>query len=97
MNISKRKKRRQKTMPVSEEQQLLFDALCEALQKLGTRVRVEDGRFQGGYCLVEGEPYFFLNKRHTIDRQIELLANHLKTMNYEQIYVTPQLRKFLED
>ncbi|MEJ2634242.1 MAG: hypothetical protein P8184_02990 [Calditrichia bacterium] len=97
MSTFKKKRRRNKPVKVHPEQQLLFDELCEVLQKLGVEVRSELGQFNGGYCIIEGKDYFFLNKSLLIEQNIDILLEQLKSMELGNVYLSPKLRECLED
>jgi hypothetical protein len=75
------KKKKQRKKPVSEEDAQLFKELCDAVNQLGIEIRVEEGNFQGGVCLVEGEKeMLFINKKHPVDRRIALIISELKRL-----------------
>lgn len=93
----KRKKRKKPEPKISPETQLLYDELCEALAKLGLELRNENGRFEGGYCLIDGKPYFYLNQNNLIDQNIQLMLLQLKSMDFENIFLSPRLREQLEE
>ncbi len=95
MNTYKRRKKRRFAEKITPAQQELFDDLCQVYGKLGITVRVETGRFRGGYCLVEGEPFFFLNKHQTMEQKIELLLSQLKNFNTEKIFLSPRIREYI--
>ncbi len=97
MSTYRRKKRKTKPAKVNPEHQMLFDELCETLYKLGIEVRMENGYFEGGQCIVQDKKYFFLNKNHLIEQNIELLISELKSMDLGNIYLSPRLRTSIED
>lgn len=97
MNSFKRKKRRAKPEKISAEQQLLFEELCEAIRKLGVEIKMESGNFTGGYCVIEGKNFLYVNTRHSMEHKIELLKEQLRTMDLERVYLSPQLRAILEE
>lgn len=73
------KKRKTKKPRVTEEDALLFKELCDVVNGLGIETRVEEGNFQGGICLMEGEKeVFFINKKHPVDKRIALIISELK-------------------
>ncbi len=95
MNTYKKRKKRKYSEKITQEQQQLFEELCEVYGKLGITVRVEPGRFRGGYCLVEGAPYFFVNKHQTMEQKIELLLSQLKELDTEKIFLSPRIREYI--
>ena len=92
-----RKKSRAKSKKIPPEKQYLLNELCEICKKIGVDVRLENGRFQSGYCIVEGKELFYLNKNHWIDLQIDALLSYLKTKDLNNMYISPQLRFFIEE
>lgn len=74
-----RKRKKKKGPPVNKEDQQLLQALCTALLEFNIETRIEKGRFRGGTCLVEGDKrILFVNKRHTLDRQIALVLSEFR-------------------
>ncbi len=96
MSTYRKKKRRKPREKIHPEQQMLFDELCEALKKLGVEVKLEVGYFRGGYCVIEDKPYFYLNKNHRMEQNIDLLITQLKTMDTSGMYLSPRLRTYLD-
>lgn len=97
MSTFRRRKRKTKPLIVTQEQQLLFDELCEILKKNEIDVRIEAGRFDGGYCLVDEKKLFFLNKDHQIEHNIEILVQYLRSIELDDVYLSPKLRSILEE
>jgi hypothetical protein len=92
--IRKQKKKEDQNL----EQNILFENLCEILSNTGIEIRVEKGDFRGGICMLNGEEnIFFLNKKHSLDKRLEILLSHLKTMEHQQFYLPPLLRQKLDD
>ncbi|NNF59626.1 MAG: hypothetical protein HKN04_15425 [Rhodothermaceae bacterium] len=75
----------------------LVKALEEAHQHLGIAVRRERGPFRGGRCLVDGHEVVVLNKRQPAEAQLAVLAESLRTLPVEQLYLRPSVRVALED
>ncbi len=79
------RKRKRKPRPAENpEYQKLFKRLCDVLLENGIETRVEAGRFRGGICLVEGDKeILFINKKHSVDKQIALIITELKRLEAE--------------
>lgn len=68
-----------------------------AAQQLGVQVRHEKGAFRGGLCSVEGRLVIVLNRRHTPEAHLVLLAESLRALPIETIYLKPAVREALEE
>jgi hypothetical protein len=75
----------------------LVQALAEAHQQLGVAVRRERGPFRGGRCTVDGREVMILNKLHPPEAQLAVLAESLRTLPVDQLYLRPAVRVALED
>ena len=71
--------------------------LEEAVEQLGLRVRREKGNFRGGYCIRDEEEFLMLNRRHSPEVHLAVLAEALRDMDIESIYLKPAVRDALED
>ena len=96
MNIYKKKRKRSLQEKITPEKQMLFDELCNTMRKLGVEVRLESGRFAGGYCIVDDRQFFYINKNNLIDYNIDLLISQLKLMDIENVFLSPRVRLQLE-
>jgi hypothetical protein len=92
----RKKKPRLEAQKIPPEKQSMMDNLCALLGKLGIEVRTESGQFEGGYCIVDENQFFYLNTTQSIDQNIELITNYLKSVNLENIYIPPKTRSQLE-
>lgn len=97
MNTSKGKRKKSRLPPVSPEEQLLLEELCEMLQRLGREVRREEGNFKGGICLLDEHPVFFINKNLPASRNIDLIIEYLRTQDISHLFIPPKLRAKIED
>ena len=68
-----------------------------AVQQLGVMVRREKGNFRGGYCIRDNEEILMLNKRHPPELHLSVLANALKDLPVDTVFLRPSVRKALED
>lgn len=75
----------------------LVKALEEAHARLGVRVRRERGAFRGGRCTVGEEEVVVLNRRHPPEVHLAVLAESLRELPSEQLYLRPAVRAALED
>jgi hypothetical protein len=75
----------------------LVKALEEAHLKLGVRVRRERGAFRGGRCTVGEEEVVVLNRRHPAEAQAAVLAESLRGLPVEHLYLRPAVRAALEE
>ena len=90
-------KRKRKNLPkIDPENDALFEELCEVFKKLGMEIRFEAGYFAGGICLLLDQKILFINKNYAIEQNIEMLLEQLKTVNLENIYLSPRLRSKIE-
>lgn len=75
----------------------ILGALKDAAGRLGLAVREEKGNFQGGRCVVAGEPVVMLNKRHLPEVRLSVLARALRSEPVDTVYLRPAVRQALED
>lgn len=71
--------------------------LEDALRALSVRVRRERGPFRGGRCTVAGQEVVVLNKLHPPEAQVAVLAEALREMPHDQLYLRPAIRAALTD
>ncbi|NQV72412.1 hypothetical protein HQ496_04755 [bacterium] len=71
--------------------------LESAVEQLGLRVRREKGNFRGGYCVRNDEEFLMLNRVHPPEVHLALLADALRTMDVDTVYLKPVVRQALED
>ena len=75
----------------------LVEKLVEAARQMGQTVRFERGRFRGGRCMVAGEEVIVLNKKHAPEVQLAILAESLRDLPTDTIYLKPAVRAALEE
>lgn len=95
MSTYKRIKKRTSRPKIVPEQQQLFDELCAWLERNGLDVRWEKGNFQGGYCLVNGKPMLFLNKKNSLEQNIQLILREIQNVELGGAYLPPRLKNIL--
>ena len=71
--------------------------LEEAVEQLGMRVRREKGNFRGGPCVRNDEHFLMLNRRHSPEVHLAVLAEALRTMDVDSVFLRPAVRQALED
>jgi hypothetical protein len=74
----------------------LVELLHEAVEKIGYRTRIEQGRFRGGDCIHEDEKLVFINRRMGDEERAEILARTLARNDYNQVFLLPEVRDFVE-
>jgi hypothetical protein len=97
MNTYKQKKRKYRPPAINQEQQLLLDELMDLIRRQNIEVRIEPGRFNGGFCLVDNKKIFFINKDYPVDQNIDIVVQYLKTVELENVFLSPKLRSILEE
>lgn len=71
--------------------------LEEAAEQLGVRVRREKGNFRGGFCMRNEEEFLMLNRVHPPEVHLAILAEAMRSMDVDSIYMKPLVRQALED
>jgi len=75
----------------------ILDELKWAAKQLGCEVRSEKGNFRGGRCKVGEEEIIMLNKRHLPRAQLVVLADSLRGLPIDEIFLKPAVRSALEE
>lgn len=70
--------------------------LEDAVRRMGLHVRFEQGNFRGGYCKVDDDEVVVLNKRHPPEAHLAVLAEALRELPVDTVYLRPAVRKALE-
>ncbi|MEX2456129.1 MAG: hypothetical protein WD381_02400 [Balneolaceae bacterium] len=73
---------------------LELESLCE---KSGYAIRKERGSFRGDQCVIEGEKLIVINKNKPPESQAGILANVLRSIDADEIFIKPAVRKNLEE
>ncbi|MDA0682929.1 MAG: hypothetical protein O2797_00880 [Bacteroidetes bacterium] len=71
--------------------------LEEAVEQLGVRVRREKGNFRGGFCMRNDEEFLMLNRVHPPEIHIAILAEAMRSLDVDTVYLKPAVRQALED
>ncbi len=59
-------------------------------------MRVTGVNAKSGLCIVKDQKMFIMDKHLTVREKLEILANCLRTLPLDDIYVMPAVRKYLE-
>lgn len=70
--------------------------LKEAARQLGLQVRVDNGSFRGGRCKVGDEEMIVLNRRHLPETHVRILAEGLRDLPVDTVFLRPAVREALE-
>ncbi len=74
----------------------IVQALEVVVRQFGLEVRWEKGRFQGGRCTINGEDLIMLNKHHPPEVHLAILAESLRDLPIEAIFLRPAVREAVE-
>lgn len=77
--------------------QQIVQALEEAVTQLGVAVRWERGSFRGGLCTIVGETVVVLNKRRPVEAHLAILAEALRSLPVDEVYLRPAVRDAVEE
>ena len=75
----------------------IIEELETASRKLGLEVRWEKGNFRGGRCTVAGRELIMLNKHHPPELNLAILADGLRDLPTDTVYLRPVTRDALQD
>lgn len=75
----------------------IIEELKKAAGQVGFEVRAEKGNFRGGRCVVGGEEIIMLNKRHLPEAQLVVLAESLRDLPMDGVFLRPAVRSALEE
>ncbi len=76
--------------------QAIVKELEEVARQLGLTIRKGKGNFKGGRCIVEGEEMIVLNKHHVPEFHLSILAEGLRDLPVDTVFMKPAVRKALE-
>lgn len=80
-------------------EQNILDELIALLEANGVTIRNEPlNGSGGGLCMIKSKPIFFVDTQASSAVSAAICAEAVsKVVDVEQIYVKPQVRKFIED
>jgi len=70
--------------------------LIQFFTKQGYQVRIEKGKFQGGYCVVYEARLIVLNRYYTLEDRVRLLLELLETLPINPELVEPEDQRLLK-
>ena len=70
--------------------------LEEVARRLGVDVRNERGHFRGGLCSVDEEQVIVLNRRQPAEARLAVLAESLRLLPVDSVFMRPAVRGALE-
>ena len=70
--------------------------LEKVVEQFGIRIRREKGSFRSGRCTVHNQPWLLLNKQHPIEIHVSVLADCLRDLPVETVFLRPTVRAALE-
>lgn len=78
----------------------IYVELRNLSEKLNITVREQSFRKTGikvrsGFCIVNGKNFIILDKDLSINKKNELIAEYLSSLDYENIYIMPAVRDFI--
>ncbi len=71
--------------------------LEEVARKLGVDVRIERGSFRGGICTIDEDRVIVLNKRQPPEARLAILADSLRALPVDSVFMRPAVRQALEE
>ena len=80
---------------------VLLEHLEEIAYRLGVELRYENlgqsgFRSVGGYCKLSGKSMILINRQDSRRRKIRVLAQALRKLDLEGIFIPPAVRRLLE-
>lgn len=75
----------------------IIEELTKAAAQLGIEVRMGKGNFRGGRCVVGDEEIIVLNRRHLPEANLVILAESLRDLPIETVFLRPAVRSALEE
>ncbi|MCS6965998.1 MAG: hypothetical protein NZ473_04435 [Candidatus Kapabacteria bacterium] len=75
----------------------LVEELLKVAQHCGIRIRREQGRFRGGYCIVRQQRLILLNRSLPPEQMGYVLAEALRHVPLEGVPMRPAVRAWLSE
>jgi len=79
-------------MKVDLKREKLLTDLAEIAERLFTEVRLEQGSFLSGSCIINGDKILIINKRQSPDERIVALAREISDAGTDNLYIKPAIR-----
>ena len=77
--------------------QVIVKELEDIARQLGLGIRKGKGNFKGGRCVVGGEELIVLNRHHLPEIHLSILAEGLRDLPVDTVFMKPAVRKALEE
>jgi len=74
----------------------ILEELTIIAERYELKVRQEKGDFAGGSCVKEEENLILLNKRHMIDKRINVLAREVAKLDLTGLEISAAVMKVIE-
>ncbi len=74
----------------------ILKELEDVARRLGVDVRMERGGFRGGLCTIDDEQVIVLNKRQPAESRLAVLAEGLRSLPVDTVFMRPVVREALE-
>ncbi len=80
----------------------LFQELSNIIEKINITVSEQNLRksginFKSGFCKIKGKDFFILDKELAINKKNEILAEFINEHEYDNIYIIPAVRDYLDN
>ena len=84
---------------------MIREELLQQLEELALRLNIkvhreavknEDPATFGGYCRVQDQHLLILHSKASLNRKIELFTEALSRLDIDDLYLRPDLRKYLK-
>ncbi len=74
----------------------ILKELEKIAEELGAQVVFDTLEGKGGFCRCYETKYIIVNKLLNIDYKIDTLVKGIRELPYDEIYITPELRRILD-
>ena len=74
----------------------MLEDLEEVAKKLSIEVRYEDLVTKGGMCRLKDRQIIMVNKSLPLKEKIEMLAQSLRKLDLNKVYILPALREVIK-
>ena len=75
----------------------LLQAFESLINNLSIELRYEKGDFFGGLCQMPDKNIFIINIKLPVEQKIKLIANELKLIDLNHVYIRPALREIITE
>jgi hypothetical protein len=78
------------------KEELILQGFESLIQYLSIDLRYEKCDFAGGLCRINSKNVLIINNKLPVEKKINIIAEELKQLNLDQIYIRPVLRQLIE-